>query len=807
MARTGSGKTAAFLIPMFEKLKEHSSIVGVRGIILVPTRELALQTNKFIKEIGQFTDLRSCLLVGGDSVEDQFADLTKNPDIVVATPGRLVHIIAMTGLSLKSVQYVVFDEADRLFEMGFAAQLQEIISKLPPQRQTVLFSATLPTLLVDFARAGLREPELIRLDAESKLSEHLQLAFFTIRKETKEAALLYILKELIGEEQQTIIFTATRHHVDFLHDLLAKFMIDSSIIYGTMDQTARKINIGKFRARKTKVLIVTDVAARGIDIPLLDNVINYDFPAKPKLFVHRVGRAARAGRSGTAYSLVTMDELPYMVDLHLFLGRPLQSKVVSNDAPAENDKPIVDTSGNDNGYGNTERNAAGETKEKVDRNEAYYGTMPDIVLADDMEQIKNIIETNIDLQNMKRVCENAYKLYYQTRATPSKESINRSKELSKTDVHPLLLERLGTVEKQANDFINSLKNFRPGYSMLESRANTKAADIAQKMRVEKDKLNFFKTLGNNTKDKGQDKHKPKTLAESLLSRESITKTMLSVPAKPTKSFKDDAYYIKPLPDSQYSESGLVIREDSRLEDVSLDINAEDTDGLAAQKRSKMVWDNSKKKYVRAVLAPGEKPLLSKKFKNEAGVTVKRDKNEDVRELYKKWQNKTKARIQAVGEAEEAMPVERRKKGSKDEADTVDFDDEGAGGDEAADSKGKKGGKKRGRNDANENPVKGHGGKKARVELGIRSYEEVRKLKREKQKKKEKEYFRQEAKAGNASKILRKKAIEGMQKKQQQREKIINKNSKLYKQKLASKKGNTSNKNFKNKMGNKRGVRL
>ncbi|KAG8146202.1 putative ATP-dependent RNA helicase DDX54-like protein [Naja naja] len=206
MARTGSGKTACFLIPMLEKLKARCAKTGARALVLM---------------------------------EDQFAALHENPDIIIATPGRLMHVAVEMKLKLHSVEYVVFDEADRLFEMGFAEQLKEIVSRLPDGRQTLLFSATLPKLLVEFAQAGLTEPVLIRLDVESKLSEQLK-------------------------------------------------GVNCTNIYSSLDQTARKINIGKFAHGKCSVLIVTDLAARGIDIPLLDNVINYSFPAKAKLFLHRV---------------------------------------------------------------------------------------------------------------------------------------------------------------------------------------------------------------------------------------------------------------------------------------------------------------------------------------------------------------------------------------------------------------------------------------------------------------------------------------------------------------------------------------
>uniref|UniRef100_A0A6Q2XMQ1 ATP-dependent RNA helicase DDX54 n=1 Tax=Esox lucius TaxID=8010 RepID=A0A6Q2XMQ1_ESOLU len=409
MARTGSGKTAAFLVPMFEKLKAPQAQTGARALILTPTRELALQTMKFTKELGKFTGLKTALILGGDRMDDQFAALHENPDIIIGTPGRLMHVVMDMNLKLQSVEYVVFDEADRLFEMGFADQLQEIIRRLPDNRQTLLFSATLPKLLVEFARAGLTEPVLIRLDLDSKLSELLKLGFFHLRMDDKPALLLHLLRNVVKPQEQTVVFVATKHHVEYLKELLTSEGIECAYIYSALDQTARKINIGKFVHRKAMVLIVTDVAARGIDIPLLDNVINYNFPSKAKLFLHRVGRVARAGRSGASYSLVCTDEIPFLYDLHLFLGRPLQL-------------------------------ATPEHHPGTSYSDGVFGRVPQSILDDEESQLITAHETSDDLQNLRRIADNAYKQYIKSRPMPSPESIKRVKntELPGMAVHPLL---------------------------------------------------------------------------------------------------------------------------------------------------------------------------------------------------------------------------------------------------------------------------------------------------------------------------------------------------------------------------------
>eukprot|EP01060_Flectonema_neradi_P031206 TRINITY_DN4673_c1_g1_i3.p1 TRINITY_DN4673_c1_g1~~TRINITY_DN4673_c1_g1_i3.p1 ORF type:complete len:556 (+),score=146.90 TRINITY_DN4673_c1_g1_i3:56-1669(+) len=327
MARTGSGKTAAFLLPLINKLGGHSATVGARGMILSPTRELAIQTLRFAKQLGKFTDLRYCVIVGGLALAEQFTDLAGNPDILIGTPGRLLHIIMEADIKLRRMEFVVLDEADRLFETGsLSAQVNDLMKRLPDSRQIALFSATIPAGLAEFATAGLNNPSLIRLDSEIKISDKLQLSFFVVRREEKLAALLFVIRELLGhpdEKGQTIVFVPTKHHGEMLYLLFNAMELKSSLIHGSMDQEARKIELDKFSHKETYLLVVTDVAARGIDIPLLDNVVNFEFPDRPKLFVHRAGRAARAGRSGKCLSIVTKDELPHVFDLHLFLGRQL----------------------------------------------------------------------------------------------------------------------------------------------------------------------------------------------------------------------------------------------------------------------------------------------------------------------------------------------------------------------------------------------------------------------------------------------------------------------------------------------------
>ena len=495
MARTGSGKTAAFVIPMLEKLKSHSAQVGARALILSPSRELALQTLKVVKELGRGTDLKCVLLVGGDSLEEQFSLMAGNPDIVIATPGRFLHLKVEMALDLSSIRYVVFDEADRLFEMGFAAQLTEILYALPPARQTLLFSATLPKSLVEFARAGLQEPSLVRLDSESKISPDLESAFFTMKTAEKEGALLHVLNDIIkipagqtetakrvqedagkisqkrkrGDvdgvksnesptEHSTIIFCATKHHVEYLAALLRQSGFAVSHAYGSLDQTARKMQVQDFRSGLTNILVVTDVAARGIDIPVLANVINYDFPAQPKIFIHRVGRTARAGKRGWSYSMVRESDAPYLLDLQLFLAKRL---VLGREAGA----------------------AINYTEDVV------VGSLARDRMEKECEWITKLLREDDDLSALRSVAGKGEKLYLRTRNAASSESARRAKEATAserwTELHPLFTDNTDNQEVEREKMLARVSGFRPSETIFEigkRGADGVAAEVMKKQR-------------------------------------------------------------------------------------------------------------------------------------------------------------------------------------------------------------------------------------------------------------------------------------------------------------------------------------
>eukprot|EP00970_Alexandrium_tamarense_P016231 scaffold6323_cov203-Alexandrium_tamarense.AAC.3 len=474
MARTGSGKTVAFLIPVLERLLtargEGNNSRGSKdasksafAVLLSPTRELSLQTLKVLRTLGQY-----CLnenkfnfigINGGESMEKQFALLSSHPDIIVATPGRLSHHLSeIPDFHLRNCEMVVFDEADRLFEMGFAMQLRQICSTMPEHRQTMLFSATMPKALVEFTKTGMmHDPQVVRLDNEVQVSEELRIGFVTCRSDEKDAVLLHLVRDVlplmkgadtlrgnaedeveevetdkkpkkqkrqkhVGKHSKrglTLIFAATRHHVEYLTLLLETSGLSATQIYGNMDNTARQQNLNAFQSGQCPILVVTDVAARGIDIPLIDHVIHYAFPPSAKLFVHRSGRAARAGRIGYCWGIVDPEELPYMVDLHLFLGRKLSTGYEkSAEEQAQDDENAKDGQDEEKGDFDGDDNEKNEedvvyTLEDMTPDMVHYGAVPESVLVEEVENVRRIIHSELAgshdaemLRNLTRVCNN-----------------------------------------------------------------------------------------------------------------------------------------------------------------------------------------------------------------------------------------------------------------------------------------------------------------------------------------------------------------------------------------------------------------
>ncbi|KAA8898324.1 hypothetical protein TRICI_006585 [Trichomonascus ciferrii] len=647
MARTGSGKTAAFVLPMLEKLKVHSARVGARALILAPNRELALQTLKVVKEFSRGSDLRSVLLVGGDSLEDQFGYMMGNPDIIIATPGRFMHLKVEMQLDISTIEYVVFDEADRLFELGFSEQLNEILASLSTARQTLLFSATLPNSLVEFAKAGLNDPVLVRLDAETKVSEDLEMAFFSIKDDERDAALCYVLKDVIkmplaSEEQRkylqeqeqryleeassdednnnkskkrnkkkkkfkkerlpkanelpcpesTIVFVPTKYHVEYISSLLMTFGYAVSFIYGTLDQTARKEQLFRFRAGKTSVLVVTDVAARGIDIPVLANVVNYTLPPSPKVFVHRVGRTARAGRRGWAYSLIKKMEVPYLLDLELFLGRKLQL---------------------------TPQNNTTDPKDVNFTERMVVGGLPRAGVEDSMEEVESLIKNNYDVSNLRDVALRGEKQYINTRPSASQESMKRSKDVIEDGWDRRNLLFGPSVENEQQQLLDALSNRKTKETIFEYRKQTfeSAAEMMAKRRrqlapiqrrAEEKRARKHEEAANKDNTEEEQTEVGNGAADLTEASESTIKAAFKEASddqpskKKRKTYKDDNFFMSHFASSDAAaERGYSLNNGSGsfagdARSAAFDITGE---GKEFAQKQGMRWDKKKGKYINA----------------------------------------------------------------------------------------------------------------------------------------------------------------------------------------------------------------
>eukprot|EP01134_Creolimax_fragrantissima_P003038 CFRG3038T1 len=667
MARTGSGKSAAFLIPLFERLLMKRTTTmgnaqksGIRSLVLSPTRELALQTLQFIKDLGKHLSMRSCLIVGGDSIDDQFTLLHSNPDIVVATPGRLTHLLVEMNLPLSACEYVVFDECDRLFEMGFEEQIKEISARLPTERQTMLFSATLPRMLVEFAQAGLTDPVLIRLDIDTKLPEELRLSFYSVRQNDRLALLLHILRTKISDEQKTLVFVATKHHVEFMRELLTAERIDCSYCYGALDMTARKIQVAKFRNGKSPVLIVTDVAARGIDIPHLDNVIMYDFSPSPKLFVHRVGRVARAGRSGHAYCLVMPDEVPYFLDLMLFLGR---------------DVLIAGKHNNESSSQTTD---------------CVFGSVPESILVDLREHVRLLHKSNFDLDSIAKTVENAYKMYNKSRPKPSSESVKRGKaEIMGRAVgmHPDFVDLVGKDAAQSAEILRSVSMYKSSQTIFETsrlKKNSAAAETMKSKRMlhsraieRQARKNIIHGDGDDTTGTANTRNnvvkKRKVVELEKATDQQIGKMFDTIidPGKRKRAYgahnedddtevdadenianvvtvkaskKDIENYIPYQSKNFHQESGLALGDSFVMaaRDAVVEFTGDDDGDLRKQSQQKK-WDRKKKKYV----GEANDDPSKKKVKTESGNYI----NASYRgNLYSEWKSKNH-----IGSANENIP--------------------------------------------------------------------------------------------------------------------------------------------------------
>lgn len=334
-AQTGSGKTAGFALPMLQILNNEPTYRKrpVRALILTPTRELAAQVQDEFKDYSEFTDLRSTVIFGGVGANPQIRALRNGVDILVATPGRLLDLENQNALSLSKVEILVLDEADRMLDMGFLRDIKKILALLPSKRQNLLFSATFSKEIKKLANEFLHHPAMVEATPENTTVEKIDQTVYRVDKTQKTDLLIKLISE--GNWQQVLVFTRTKHGANRLSQKLERAKISSAAIHGNKSQGARTKALSGFKAGKVRVLVATDIAARGLDIPLLPHVINFELPNVSEDYVHRIGRTGRAGASGEALSLVSLDEVGYLKDIEKLIGERLQPRTLENFQPTE----------------------------------------------------------------------------------------------------------------------------------------------------------------------------------------------------------------------------------------------------------------------------------------------------------------------------------------------------------------------------------------------------------------------------------------------------------------------------------------
>ncbi|MEH6588974.1 MAG: DEAD/DEAH box helicase [Halioglobus sp.] len=361
-AQTGTGKTAGFTLPVLQQLQNtpaQSNKRYPRVLVLTPTRELAAQVHESVRDYGQFLPFKTAVIFGGVSINPQKQKLAKGVDIVVATPGRLLDHVQQRTIDLSRVEILILDEADRMLDMGFIRDIRKILNVIPKQRQTLLFSATFSREIKALSSEFLHQPSEIQVTPQNTATELVSQAIYPVDKNRKRE----LLSQKISEEdwQQVLVFTRTKHGANKLAEQLDKDGITSAAIHGNKSQGARTKALANFKAGDVRVLVATDIAARGIDIDKLPHVVNFELPNVPEDYVHRIGRTARAGQEGTAVSLVCVDELKLLRDIEKLLGKNIEKiNLPGFDIdPSIKAEPIVNGRGGGRNSGGGRNNGGG----------------------------------------------------------------------------------------------------------------------------------------------------------------------------------------------------------------------------------------------------------------------------------------------------------------------------------------------------------------------------------------------------------------------------------------------------------------
>jgi ATP-dependent RNA helicase RhlE len=324
-AQTGTGKTAAFAIPILQNLllqqKEDAHNPNIKALILTPTRELAIQIDESFDAYGKHTGLRHAVVFGGVSQFQQTNELRRGVDILIATPGRLLDLIAQKFINLKSIKMFVLDEADRMLDMGFIHDVRKVIALLPQKKQTLFFSATMPPEITRLSSSILTNPVRVEVTPVSSTAENVDQHIYLVEKNDKRQLLIHLLKN--NTIQNALVFTRTKYGADKIAKELYRANIKADAIHGNKTQSARQRALNNFKEGKIRVLVATDIAARGIDVDDLSHVINFELPNVPETYVHRIGRTGRAGQSGSALSFCDMEERSYLRDIHKLIEKTI----------------------------------------------------------------------------------------------------------------------------------------------------------------------------------------------------------------------------------------------------------------------------------------------------------------------------------------------------------------------------------------------------------------------------------------------------------------------------------------------------
>ncbi|MCL2289656.1 MAG: DEAD/DEAH box helicase [Bacteroidetes bacterium] len=320
-AQTGTGKTAAFAIPIIQRLSKvtrQEKHRPIRALILTPTRELAIQIDECFNHYAKYTHIKHSLVFGGVNQNSQVEKLKKGMDVLIATPGRLLDLMAQGFVNLDAIECFVLDEADKMLGMGFIHDIKRLLPKLPQKKQTLFFSATMPPEIIALSKSILHNPVKVEISPESSVVDTIDQYVYYVEKEEKRVLLISLVKQAKGDS--ILVFSRTKHGADRIARTLCRAGIDTEAIHSNKSQTARQRALNNFKSGKTRVMIATDIAARGLDINKLPFVINYDLPDMPETYIHRIGRTGRAGRTGTALTFCSQDEMKQLITIQKMLG-------------------------------------------------------------------------------------------------------------------------------------------------------------------------------------------------------------------------------------------------------------------------------------------------------------------------------------------------------------------------------------------------------------------------------------------------------------------------------------------------------